>query len=338
MNRIFRNGPLLCVTAMMALFSSCVSTIKLKDAQRETVSLEAQEYYQKHKAVRLPALGITETIAAGIAAYDARKHAPEVNLYLEQHKLAVDRETIAGVPVAVITPSGGSRDDVLGLYIHGGGFIAGEPVDYFVLHMARLLGISIVSIDYSLSPRAQFPEALDECFRVYQALVSAPESGRIIVFGVSAGGNLVLTTLLKAREAALPYPAAAVLCTPWADLTGSGDSYVANDGRDILAWNNSVEKTVLAYIGKREDFTNPLISPIYADYPRDFPPCFITTGTRDLLLSDALRLRVLLKESGVPVQLAVYEGMWHGFNTVPDIPEGESCNQEILDFLYSLGL
>lgn len=314
--------------------TSCVSTIKFKDTQRETISPEALEYYRRHKAVRLPALGITETIASVIAMYDSHQHKPEVEQYQAEHGIKVDRTTIASVPVAVIYPPDPAPDvPVLGLYIHGGGFLAGEAVDYFVMHMARLLGIPIISVDYTLSPKAKYPIAVDQSFRVYEELMDTRGGKKVVVFGVSAGGNLVLTTLLKASAKGISLPDAAVLCTPWTDLTGSGDAYISNDGRDIIAWKNSIEKTVPVYIEDKEKLTSPFVSPVYAVYPDNFPPCIITTGTRDLLLSDAVRLQGVFNNAGITSRLIVAEGMWHGFNTAPGIPEGDMCNREIAEFL-----
>ncbi len=327
------------LAAITLILGSCASSIKLTKTQRMTISPEAQEYYKQNRVVRLPALDITGTIARIIAAYDSRQHAPEVEKYRKEFNITLKRETIAGVPVVLVVPPDADEEaGRIGFYIHGGGFLAGEAADFFVMDMAHRLGIPIVSVDYTLSPKALFPQALEECFRVYETLVQTREGGMVIAFGVSAGGNLVLGTLLQARDAALAMPGTVVLCTPWADLTGSGDSYVSNDGRDILAWVNSVEKTVPVYAGAETDITAPLMSPIYADYGPDFPPCIITTGTRDLLLSDSIRLCRILKNAGVPVQLLIYEGMWHGFNTTPDIPEGKQCNDEIIGLLRDMGV
>jgi monoterpene epsilon-lactone hydrolase len=64
-----------------------------------------------------------------------------------------------------------------------------------------------------------------------------------------------------------------------------------------------------------------------------FVPTIITSGTRDLLQSDAVRLHRVLLDAGVPADLRVFEGMWHAFTGVPGIPEGERAMAEVFGFL-----
>jgi epsilon-lactone hydrolase len=143
--------------------------------------------------------------------------------------------------------------------------------------------------------------------------------------------NPVGVLIFRAKN--LPMPAAAGLFTPWTDLTGSGDSYRSNDGRDcVIAWKNQLDKAARCYVGGA-DPADPLASPIYAAYTDRFPPTMITTGTRDLFLSDGTRLYWSLRDAGVPVSLRVWEGMWHAFNVEPDIPEGRHAREEVAAFL-----
>ena len=77
---------------------------------------------------------------------------------------------------------------------------------------------------------------------------------------------------------------------------------------------------------------DPEISPLYAPV-QGFPPTIITTGTRDLLLSDSARLSTKLRAAGVTVDLRVFEGMWHVFEYYPDLPEAELSTRGIAEFL-----
>ncbi|MGZ0218532.1 MAG: alpha/beta hydrolase, partial [Acidimicrobiales bacterium] len=79
---------------------------------------------------------------------------------------------------------------------------------------------------------------------------------------------------------------------------------------------------------------DPLISPIYADFT-GFPPTFISTGTRDLLQSDAVRVSAAMREDGVDVTLRVWEGMWHVFEFYRELPEARASMTEIADFIVS---
>ena len=301
----------------------------------QTISTAANDFLRNNKASRLPLLSFTPWSTRKIRKQKEAENAPVVDrLHRELIREVVDTE-IDGVPAAVITPN--SLDpalaDAAALYVHGGAFLMGSAVDPLALLMADALGITVVSMAYSLSPEAVFPVALEETLQVYSEFIADHPPGRTVIFGVSAGGNLVLSTLLEAWKNNLPMPAAAGLFTPWTDLTGSGDSYRGNDGRDcVIAWKNQLDKAARCYIGT-EDPTDPRISPIYAKYPEVFPPTIITTGTRDLFLSDCTRLYWILRSAGTRAALRVWEGMWHAFNVEPDITEGRHAREEVAEFL-----
>lgn len=151
--------------------------------------------------------------------------------------------------------------------------------------------------------------------------------------GISAGGTLILATVLKARDEGLPMPAAMAIITPATVLTGAGDSRATEEGLDPVLSNANTAQSTQAYAGNA-DLKNPLISPLFADYTKGFPPAIIQAGTRDLLLSDCVRLYRVLKDAGVDVDLSVWEGMWHAFQVVPDIsfPESKAAFAELARF------
>merc|ERR1712061_153636 len=114
---------------------------------------------------------------------------------------------------------------------------------------------------------------------------------------------------------------ALALLSPWADLTHSGDSHTTLAGLDpTLSTEHFLEPASLAYAGK-ECRASPAISPLFAEVPSDFPPTIISTATRDLLLSDSVRLAARLRAGGATVDLRVAEGLWHVFEWYPDLPE-----------------
>ncbi len=86
--------------------------------------------------------------------------------------------------------------------------------------------------------------------------------------------------------------------------------------------------------GKGQDLKDPSVSPIYADFNKGFPPSYISTGTRDLFLSNAVRVQRKLLDAGVVNQLVVYEGMWHVFQELPDptIPEARVAWRDMAAF------
>jgi acetyl esterase/lipase len=130
----------------------------------------------------------------------------------------------------------------------------------------------------------------------------------IIVGGLSAGGNLAAATVLHARDEGLPLPAAAVLLSPELDLTESGDSFFTNAGIDGMG---SLRQANLLYAAGR-DLADPYVSPLFGDFAAGFPPTLLTAGTRDLFLSNAVRMHRKLRAAGVPAELHVLEAAAHG--------------------------
>ena len=132
----------------------------------------------------------------------------------------VEEAVVGGRPSLWIRPPG--DDGGVVLYLHGGGYRIGSAACYrgFGSHLAAAVGASVVVIDYRLAPEDPFPAAVDDALAAYRWLLDAgtPPS-RIAIAGDSAGGGLTVATLLAARDAGLPQPAAAACISPWADLT-----------------------------------------------------------------------------------------------------------------------
>ncbi|MBJ7473038.1 MAG: alpha/beta hydrolase fold domain-containing protein [Solirubrobacteraceae bacterium] len=220
------------------------------------------------------------------------------------------------------------------LYLHGGGFTSGLAHDMTSVLMADRLGVPVVSVDYAYAPEEVFPVAIDQATEVYRAL-TAQRGGPWVAFGVSAGANLALGMVQRLRAAGDSVPLALGLFTPWADLTGNGDSRAANDGRDpVLRWPEQLPHAAGAYAGATP-LDDPLVSPIYAAYDAEFPPSIITTGTRDLFLSDCTRLYWRLRRAGARAELRVWENLWHAFNTQHAVPEAAEARREVAEFLLA---
>jgi acetyl esterase/lipase len=189
-------------------------------------------------------------------------------------------------------------------------------------------------VDYTLAPEAKYPIAINECLKVYKYIVTEFSSKNIISSSLSAGGPLMISTLLKAQNENLKMPTANVVLSPALELAIKGDSYIANDRRDVIAGKNSTNKLALpAYLDKNTDLNDPFVSPVNADYKGNFPPTIIATATRDLFLSNSSRLLWKLKEGGIETELLVGEGMWHGYQSYPDIPESISARKAIYKFI-----
>jgi epsilon-lactone hydrolase len=235
-----------------------------------------------------------------------------------------------GARVYDITPPGLAVDDrTVILEMHGGAliFCGGE--------LSRVMGIGsalryqrrVWAVDYRMPPTHPYPAALDDCIAAYRALLGEREPSEIIVSGGSAGGNLAAALILRAKDEGLPLPAGVILGTPEIDLTESGDSFHANLGVDPSL--TSLMHVNLLY-ANGEDLKHPYLSPLFGDL-KDFPPTILTTGTRDLYLSNSVRMHRALRAAGVAAELHIAEAGAHvGF---PGAPEGEVIDAEVRGFI-----
>ena len=222
---------------------------------------------------------------------------------------------LAGVRVHVVTPREilpADRDKVL-MHLHGGGYTlfgglwgVGEAV-----YMARYAGITCVSVDYRLAPEHPYPAALDDAMAVYRELVRKHSPDKVGVFGSSAGGSLALSLVMRCRIEGVPLPKVVLAGSPWSDLTKTGDTYFTNEGVDnsIVSHDGWVEESARAYAGDTP-MKDPLLSPVYGSY-EDFPPTMLVSGTRDLFLSNTVRVHAKLKALDRPTELLVHEGQSH---------------------------
>ena len=244
----------------------------------------------------------------------AEMFAPLSAMMLEQSGATVQKTDVGGVEVYVATPRGlaASDEDKAHIYIHGGGwaYMGGEACGGQGAAQAGRLGWRTWSVDYRYPPFHRFPAALDDCVTVYRELLKTHRPENIVISGGSAGGNLTAATGLRIRDEGLPLPAALGLMTPCTDGALLSDSFSVNDQLDFLKAATMADFwTVYAGSHDRKD---PYLSPVYGDYSKGFPPTFLQTGTRDLLLSDTVRLHRALRAAGVEAELHVWEAMPHG--------------------------
>jgi epsilon-lactone hydrolase len=205
-----------------------------------------------------------------------------------------------------------SEDRRVYLDIHGGAwaFQGGDVCRLLAMSVARSIQVPVWSVDYRTPPDHPWPQAVDDCLVVYRALLDERGPGQIVVGGVSAGGNIAAAMVLKARDEGLPLPAALVLNTPATDLTSSGDSWRTNAGLDNIL--TGAESAAMLLYAAGQDLRHPLVSPLYGDFSTGFPPTILTTGTRDLLLSDTVRMHRALRAAGIKAELHVWEAAGHG--------------------------
>jgi acetyl esterase/lipase len=250
------------------------------------------------------------------------------------HPASTLEETSVGeVPLYVLTPEGLADDDDPPIYfdIHGGALImgGGEACKVMARKVTAMVRMQTWSVDYRMAPDHPYPTALDDCLAAYRRLLEVQAPERIAVGGGSAGGNLAAALMLRARDEGLPLPAALVLLTPECDLTESGDSFATNLGVDPILRSRLTESIALYADG--HDLNDPYLSPLFGDFTPPFPPTFLQAGTRDLFLSNAVRLHRKMRAAGVDAELHIFEAMPHGgfFGA----PEDEELAAEVRRFL-----
>jgi len=196
------------------------------------------------------------------------------------------------------------------LDIHGGALImgGGDLCKIMGAATATKLGVRVFAPDYRMAPDHPYPAGLDDCMAFYRMLLRERDPAEVIVGGSSAGSNLAAATILRARDEGLPLPAAAVLISPELDLTEAGDSFQTNAGIDAMG---SLMAVNLLYAGGHL-LDDPYLSPLFGDFTKGFPPTFVTAGTRDLFLSNAVRMHRKLRAADVPAELHVLEAAPHG--------------------------
>ncbi|MDR0200045.1 MAG: alpha/beta hydrolase [Streptococcaceae bacterium] len=223
-------------------------------------------------------------------------------------------ETIAGVPTYVLHDSEVTVTDETPLYIdvHGGALIfgQGEAAATMAKPTAMMTGYLVWAPDYQMPPESPFPAGLNDVFALYKEALKTRPASKIVVGGQSAGGNLAAALVLKLKAEGLPLPGVLVLDMPELDLAETGDSFETLK----VAAANSLEtlRDVNVMYAAGEDLKNPLISPLYGNVT-GFPPTFLHSGTRDLFLSNTVRMHAKLSEADVDARLFVSEATPHGW-------------------------
>jgi epsilon-lactone hydrolase len=240
-----------------------------------------------------------------------------------------------GVP-GVLTAVAQSRPDRCVLYFHGGGYCIGTAALYrdFLWRVAAATRAQVLYFDYHLAPEHPFPAALDDAIAVYRWLLARSEPRHIAFAGDSAGGGLLLATMLRLRDEGTPLPSAAAALSPWTDLTLSGASMRANATADPMLDPDNMPELVRNYCAGA-DPRNPYISPIYGD-ATGLPPTLIQAGSDEILRDDAVRVADTMRAAGCAAELELWDRMphvWHLYARF--VPEGRRALARVGEFLQA---
>lgn len=222
------------------------------------------------------------------------------------------------------------------LYLHGGGYVAGVTRTYHNLcgKLAADLEADVVLPDYRLAPEHPFPAAVDDAVAAWQMLLARGWSPRqIVVAGDSAGGGLALALLLRLRDEQQPLPAAAVVFSPFADMTATARSHATNDATDAMLSGHMLAVAEDLYVRDAADLKHPYASPVYGDF-RGLPPLLVTVSENECLRDDAHEVVACARKAGVPVSLLSRPDLLHVWPIFwPLLPEARTDVRRVVDFI-----
>lgn len=306
-----------------------------------TLSEEARRYfemtfsYERREQMEVPAID-------DVRAWEARNRrevqavAPLNEILRVRYPARVIEHDCDGVRVIEFRPSNHIQSPHALIYVHGGGYVGGTAADSLdsTLPMASASGLSVFSIDYTTAPRARFPIAVDEVAAAIDHLCRNYGAGNLALYAESAGAGLAMGGLLKLRDEKVALPNSVVLWSPWAEMRELGDTYITLAEQDPqFTYARFLNAAAHAYADPQQH-AHPWISAANADYTNFFPPTLIQVGTRELFLSNAVRLYRAMTDAGREVTLDLYEGMWHAFHFQPvDMPEARLARANSLAFI-----
>jgi acetyl esterase/lipase len=201
------------------------------------------------------------------------------------------------------------------LWIHGGGYVVGTAAqdDATCAGFAAELGVNVASVDYRLAPEHPYPAALDDCYTALTWLTRLPfvDPTRVAVGGASAGGGLAAALALVARDEGIALTSQ-LLVAPMLDDRSSESPARAPRGRRL--WNYDSNK--LGWTAYLADADPEIAVPARRQDLSGLPPTWIGVGSLDLFHDESVDYAGRLNRAGVPCELHVVPGAFHGFDVI----------------------
>ena len=296
----------------------------------ETVSPEARAFLSRQTSDAQA----QESLAARRNRADASQ-AHNGDLYRQAYPVKeVSADTIAGVPVKIITPVDippGKRNRVL-INVHGGGFNGDFGSLTETIPIANLTQTKVVAVLYRLAPEHPFPAAVDDTVAVYRELLKTYKPNDIGLYGTSAGAILTAEVAAKLKQLGLPLPAALGIFSGTGDVSRVGDSSALFSVTGLSGYLDlpHSDEALMTYAGSTS-VTDPVLSPIFSDL-KGMPPSLFISSTRDMLLSGTTTLHRKFLSAGVDARLVVFEGLPHAFWNNPSLPESKEADGIMASF------
>ncbi len=258
--------------------------------------------------------------------------------------VSIEERTIPGrdgeIAIVIYQPPGAEARGGL-LWMHGGGYIVGlARDDARCVEIAEYVGCAVISVDYRLAPESTYKESIADCFAALKWMAAnAAELGidaeRIAIGGGSAGGGLSAGLALYNRDQAGPDVAFQLLIYPMLD-----DKHDTPSGREDTCpttWNRDVSfKAWKMYLGEEygRDRVSPYAAAARAKDLRGLPPALVAVGTQDLFRDENIDYAQRLMAAGVPTDLHVFAGMFHGVEMM--VPEATPSKAMRMAYLAGL--
>lgn len=258
---------------------------------------------------------------AGLAAMllEAEADAPRVT----QTDIQVPVRGGRAIDGVVMHPGGDQPLPVLFLMQGGGWSLSGStPYRPLAALLAKELRRLVIMVDFRLAPEHKFPAGLEDCLDTYQWLLGEAaalggDTGRIALFGDSAGGNLAVSVALSAHDMALQMPEALVLAYPMIDVRKDAveryPSRMQFGGGEFFLTEDSIEAAVAYYLAEEGQRNHPLISLLEHESLAALPKTIIVLPELDPLRDEGEAFAGKLAALGVPVSSRVFSGTIHAF-------------------------
>ncbi|MGO4860227.1 alpha/beta hydrolase fold domain-containing protein [Arthrobacter sp. 2MCAF14] len=251
-----------------------------------------------------------------------------------RHNASIAAATYGGVDGYWVQAEGTSRART-GVLIHGGGYVMGSAKGYcaFAAEVSAATGARIFVAEYRLAPEHPFPAGVDDTRRVLAAALDEVGPQSCFAVGDSAGGGLVLSSLLEMHGVGAPLPACVAMVSPLIDLTVTNPSFEELASIDPICRQAGTRRNAALYLNGQSPEQAPAAFPMSSDLSW-MPPTLLLVGGAEVLRDDSLNLADKLRREGVSVDYKEYADMVHVWPLFSSfLPQGQQALDEIGAFV-----